>query len=105
MAAHTRRDGAPRRGNRNVPKELIYDYVTTNAFQVKVSWDRDAGHVQVASIADNSEQRVRDILDSHEHDPNGDLFGGWHVTLDRDGINQLIRVLRRARNAAFGADE
>lgn len=29
---------------------------------------------------------------------------GWHVTLDREQINRLIRVLRRARDAAFGSD-
>lgn len=32
--------------------------------------------------------------------PNG-MFGQF----DRDAINEMIRVLRRARNAAFGADE
>lgn len=31
-------------------------------------------------------------------------FEGWHVTLDRDGINRMIRVLRRARDAAYGSD-
>lgn len=29
---------------------------------------------------------------------------GVSVSLDRDGINRLIRALRRARDAAFGAD-
>lgn len=27
-----------------------------------------------------------------------------YTTLDRDGINRLIRTLRKARDAAFGAD-
>lgn len=31
-------------------------------------------------------------------------FDGWHVTLDRDRINRLIRVLRVARDKAFGPD-
>lgn len=31
-------------------------------------------------------------------------FDGWHATLDRDQVNKLIRVLRRARDAAYGAD-
>lgn len=31
-------------------------------------------------------------------------FDGWHVTLDRAGINRLIRSLRRARDSAYGAD-
>lgn len=30
---------------------------------------------------------------------------GMYVTLDRDGINRLIRNLRRARDQAFGRDE
>ena len=29
---------------------------------------------------------------------------GFYVHLDRDGINRLIRALRKARDAAFGAD-
>jgi hypothetical protein len=29
---------------------------------------------------------------------------GWCCQLDRDGINRLIRTLRKARDAAFGAD-
>lgn len=29
---------------------------------------------------------------------------GWFATLDREGINRLIRALRRARDAAYGAD-
>jgi hypothetical protein len=30
---------------------------------------------------------------------------GWYVQLDRNEINRLIRVLRRARDQAFGHDE
>ena len=30
---------------------------------------------------------------------------GWWVDLDRAGVNQLIKNLRRARNVAFGSDE
>jgi hypothetical protein len=30
---------------------------------------------------------------------------GFHVELDRDGINEVIRKLRRARDQAFGRDE
>lgn len=29
---------------------------------------------------------------------------GFYVSLDRDGVNRLIRTLRRARDAAFGSD-
>lgn len=29
---------------------------------------------------------------------------GWHITLNRDQCNRAIRALRKARDAAFGAD-
>lgn len=32
------------------------------------------------------------------------LSEGVHLSLDRSGINRLIRALRRARDQAFGAD-
>lgn len=35
----------------------------------------------------------------------GSAVGPVDIRLDRDGINRLIRVLRRARDAAFGRDE
>jgi hypothetical protein len=34
-----------------------------------------------------------------------DLGRGLFATLDREGINRLIRVLRRARDQAYGRDE
>ena len=39
----------------------------------------------------------------YEHGPA--QFTALWGTLDRGGVNHLIRVLRRARNSAFGADE
>lgn len=35
----------------------------------------------------------------------GQTIGPVDCHLDREQINRLIRVLRRARNAAYGADE
>ena len=32
-------------------------------------------------------------------------FDGWYMSLNRQQINDLIRVLRRARDAAYGRDE
>jgi hypothetical protein len=32
-------------------------------------------------------------------------FDGLRTTLDRAGVNKLIRVLRRGRDSAFGRDE
>lgn len=36
---------------------------------------------------------------------NSDVYYGLWSNLNRDDINQLIRVLRRARDQAFGRDE
>jgi hypothetical protein len=61
---------------------------------VKVAWGRE--YVQVASVG-----RATVTHDALEI-PEGD---GWYVTLDRRGINELIRNLRRARDRAYGRDE
>jgi hypothetical protein len=39
--------------------------------------------------------------------PGEDILAsyGFHVELDRDGINEIIRKLRRARDQAYGRDE
>lgn len=46
------------------------------------------------------------LYDPEPAPPDGVGYGrGLWTTLDRDGINRLIRVLRRARDQAFGRDE
>lgn len=59
---------------------------------VHVGWNaRDAGgYVQLATLPGAGGDR-------------GDV-GCQFVDLNRDGINRLIRALRRARDSAFGAD-
>ena len=59
-------------------------------FRVEVGWDR-YGAVQVATVDPEAE------LGSRE--------SGLYVDLDRRGINDLIRHLRKARDQAFGRDE
>lgn len=94
-----------------MPKENINDMVT-DGFRVEVGWgsavpgERE-GHVQVAATNAHSLFRWEqlDRAEDEGADPSvGGQFDGWHVTLDREGINRLIRVLRRARDAAYGAD-
>jgi hypothetical protein len=46
-------------------------------------------------------QAVLNTLDTVSH---GGYLGLWS-DLDRHGINQLIKVLRRARDSAYGKDE
>lgn len=54
-----------------------------------VVWLKDGAHVAL---------RVLDRM----KDPDG--FEVLDLNLDRDGINRLIRLLRRARDQAFGSD-
>jgi hypothetical protein len=70
---------------REVPQE-------TQAF-VQVSWSSEAEYVQVATGS-------RDAV-THESDSDRWMF----VDLDRRGINDAIKVLRRARDQAYGRDE
>jgi hypothetical protein len=60
-------------------------------FQVKVGWNKETGDVQIATVNEDAEPFS--------------AAGGLHVNLDRQGINDLIRHLRRARDQAFGRDE
>lgn len=59
---------------------------------VQVSWSVDHGYIQVATFS-----RVRI---THET-----VWDGFYTDLDRRGINDLIRHLRRARDQACGKDE
>jgi len=60
---------------------------------VQVSWSQEAEYVQVATGS-------RDAV-THESNSEQWLF----VSLERREINELIRVLKRARDQAFGRDE
>lgn len=56
---------------------------------VAVRWDRTG--IVTVDTADAIDRGVEGVF-------------GPHVHLDRDGINRLIRALRKARDQAFGAD-
>lgn len=58
----------------------------------QVIWTRDLD-VQLGIVSDVSPD---------SHNPDGSLFT---ESLDRVQINRLIATLRRARDAAYGADE
>lgn len=60
-------------------------------FRVKVGWNREVGYVNIATV--------------NEEAPLGTVESGLYVDLNRRGINDLIRHLRRARDQAFGRDE
>lgn len=85
-----------------MPKEIVYSrYAQTAPTEdvvepfVHVGWTRDARHVEVATVMPDTSRELRSETPNHY---------GWHVQLDRDGINDLIHRLRKARDSAFGKD-
>lgn len=80
--------------------------------------EAEMGYVQVMSEDPNSiamfpgspASEADDRCDDSTKPPGGDTgyppaqCTGFAVMLDRDGINRMIRQLRRARDAAFGLD-
>lgn len=76
-----------------MPKEITHDenYGKHDEYrQIEVRWSRNK-YVEVATV-DNLEPSTDGAI-------NGIFLG-----LNRDGINRLIRSLRKARDQAFGAD-
>lgn len=67
-----------------MPKEYVYSNDNPNGFRVRVGWSREQC-VQMAIVDANEEHRTE-------------------VSLTRREINQCIRLLRKARDHAFGGD-
>lgn len=55
-----------------------------------VGWNKDLGQVELAVMKESDDEVDNDR---------------WHSQFDRYGINRLIRVLKQARNDAWGKDE
>lgn len=94
-----------------MPRENIYAESTPDGERgVQVQWypdqrtpegdSRGTGHVTLGAG-----NLTRDGLDAASDDQAPGYVPPQFADLDRDGINRLIRVLRRARNQAFGSDE
>lgn len=66
---------------------------------VEIRWSREAGDVQVCT-----REHKHEVPGPDEQSPIPSEYG-YYATLDRRAINDLIRHLRRARDAAFGKDE
>lgn len=49
-------------------------------------------------------REVLNWVEANANDPDGSYTGVWS-TLDRTSLNRLIRVLRNARDRAYGKDE
>lgn len=102
-----------------MPRERVQP--RTSPFEVIVGWNKE-GCVQVATTAPDADERLRawtevgqavapagiTMTGAEFVTPAGSsfkMFDGWHVELERHEVNDLIRLLRRARDAAFGRDE
>jgi hypothetical protein len=114
-----------------MPKEVIYagnqpygeDLPARSV--VELRWDREAAHVSLVTRCVHASDHevfipewIQKSLGTHGLAHTGELRSaddgrdviftaqdGWFIDLDRRGINQLIRNLRRARDQAFGRDE
>lgn len=71
--------------------ECVGEPVALDDSAVKIGWTKDQDHVEIAVVHDRD--------GSADSDPDA-----WHSQFDRHGLNRLIRVLRRARDDAFGKD-
>lgn len=85
-----------------MPKEVIHDRLQysedhpTQGTIAEIRWSRESEYVQVATV----------LVELGDHMPiEKSVSGGWYLNLDRTGINDMIRFLRRARDQAFGKDE
>lgn len=92
-----------------MPKEKIYD--AAGDFTAQVGW-MPGQNVQIAVLTADG-RSLADLVQSWKDEdgqghksPGGDYVrsDGLWATLDREGCNRLIRSVRRARDAAFGAD-
>lgn len=82
-----------------MPKEKIYD--VASMYDLEVGWE-PGKYVQVG-IESHDGRSLAEHLSAGGQSP-ADFTGLWG-TYDREGLNRLIRALRRARDSAFGRDE
>ena len=82
------------RADAGAPPDAIGGYTV-----VEIGWNRETGTVQLVTKA------LNDLGGRLSDDEGIHYTDGMYAHLDRRGINDLIRHLRRARDAAFGRDE
>ena len=93
-----------------MPKEVIYNQYSratpsgldTNPEYLHIGWTPGSEHVEVASVHPHGALSLQEGGEWHSVDGP---TPGWFIQLDRQGINAAIRALRKARDAAYGADE
>lgn len=83
-----------------MPRESVFG-TDPQGTRVQVGWERDK-HVQVGVCGPVEFSFSTPLPEGVTVAPT---YDGLWVTMTRQGINDLIRHLRRARDAAFGRDE
>ena len=83
-----------------MPRESVYG-TDGDGYAVKVGWSREHENVQIGVGGPIQIEFVEPLPANVT--VSGPYDGLW-VTMDRRGLNDLIRKLRRARDTAFGAD-
>lgn len=87
-----------------MPLESVRD-VGEPGRRVMVGWSN--GKVQVGAINSLMQLTPTAVFDGHgtpQDITDTEPVDGVSVDLDREGINDLIRLLRKARDRAYGAD-
>lgn len=94
-----------------MPKETVYPLPSPDGTdadrRIEVGWSREQ-YVQIATTKlQPGADRNRGYIDGNGSptEPLKHAWDGQWVALERWQINDLIRVLRKARDAAFGRDE
>ena len=86
------------------PGEVISEnQVLREEPSLDVFWNRDGEYVQVAIEAPS--YWWKKFMEGRVDDPQILSFSAFTNVLTRKEINHMIRILRRARDAAYGSDE
>lgn len=85
-----------------MPKEIIVGEV--------IYWDDKAladgdGEERLINVGWGTGHIVQIATSSRASITHDTLHDGFWVNIDRDGINELIRALRKARDRTYGRDE
>jgi hypothetical protein len=103
-----------------VPKEKIYDSV--EMYDIEIGWSASAEYVAVGLMTHDgrsiAQALATEVTGERDAQPGGPIgmadpgrepaaaeFSSLWATLNRQQINRLIWVLRRARDTAYGRDE
>lgn len=85
-----------------MPRERIYD--DAGMFDLEIQW-ASGRYVQVGLETHSGEPITQAVNPAQAEASAQTQFTGLWGTFDRVALNRIIRILRRARDAAYGADE